>query len=140
MSYHCSAIRCMRINPWYSSQLVTCCDDGEYAVWDLKHFQLMFNCVVANFLTDLYYLDNYTIRLVGSGQYFYDCYICEGKVINKGELTVSSVNCALQYSTDSNDYWFFFAGKEPFLNFSEKDLYNRISLRKIEAYSEISTM
>ncbi len=78
LAFHMQRINRLRINPFDQDQMVSCCDDGSYAVWILSKFQMRYSFRICNFIKDIHFVDELKIRLAGSGNIIYECFACDG--------------------------------------------------------------
>jgi hypothetical protein len=127
-------INCLRINPFNHDEMISCCEDGTYAVWSLSKFQLKHFFRISNFLKEVHFLDELKIRLLGSGDIIYECFICDGIVKKEIEVIGSCINTAAECFIDSTgEKLLFFGGDVPQLTYFDLEA-KTVQLQKMESY------
>ena len=78
--HHSRQVNCMRINPYDLDQLVSCCEDGCYGVWNLRKLDLLRSVRIGSYLKEVYFIDERMIRLCGDGNRIVECFIADGVI------------------------------------------------------------
>lgn len=81
LAFHTKSIHCLRINPFNQALLVSCSEEGQFGVWNLNNFELKRSFFVCNFLKEVEFIDEMTVRVAGGGNRFYDCLISNGHIV-----------------------------------------------------------
>lgn len=92
LAHHMQQVNCLAINPHNHDQLVSCCDDGCYAVWSLSQFSLRHSFRIANFLKQVEFIDEMTLRMAGSGGVIYECFASDGVIRRQIDVIGTCVN------------------------------------------------
>lgn len=57
LAFHMKTVHCLQINEYNPDQLVSCCDDGKFAIWSLKTYELRSSVYLTNFLKEVTFID-----------------------------------------------------------------------------------
>lgn len=97
LSYHMNQVNCIKLNPLNGSQLLSCGQDGCYAIWNLQNYERRYGSYICNFLKDGFFLDEFTIGVVGSGSFLYKVLKSNGNITAKLNLQVSYSNIIIPF-------------------------------------------
>lgn len=118
LAHHMQRITCLCINPDNRDQLVSCCEDGCFAVWSLSNFLLRHSFRVTSFLKELHFVNELTIRAVGAGGTIYECFISDGSLQRQVEVIGTCVNTVAEcFLDETGERLLFFGGDCPQLTY-----------------------